>query len=123
MNDRIDWTRLARYLAREASTDERIAVERWLAADPTHSQLLREVEAWWRAAEPRVDTSAARALARLHARLEATQTGEVRAPERSTARRQLIRRGRPPRFLAAAAIVGVLLVGAVLVRVLGGGPH
>jgi transmembrane sensor len=46
-DDEIDWTLLARYLAGEASDEERDAVARWMAADPAREEELAAVRRWW----------------------------------------------------------------------------
>ena len=50
MTDDTNWPRLARYLAGEASPDERAELERWLAADPRHRALLDDARRRWDAA-------------------------------------------------------------------------
>src|SRR5688500_11347296 len=50
MTDDIDWPRLARYLAGEASPQERAELERWTAADPRHRALLDDARRRWDAA-------------------------------------------------------------------------
>ncbi|MFT3885853.1 MAG: FecR domain-containing protein [Flavobacteriales bacterium] len=76
----IDSDRLARYVADEATADERAQVERWAAADPAHARELAELRRVWALAEegavdaPDVDA----AWAKLNARIaEAEGRGRV----------------------------------------------
>jgi len=41
MSDDLDWRLLDRHLAGEASPDDEVALQHWLAADPTRGRLLR----------------------------------------------------------------------------------
>ena len=50
MTDDVDWPRLARYLAGEASAQEKGEVERWIAADPRHRALVDDARRRWEAA-------------------------------------------------------------------------
>jgi len=41
MSDDLDWRLLDRHLAGEASPDDEVALQHWLAVDPTRGRLLR----------------------------------------------------------------------------------
>jgi len=43
MPDDLDWRLIDRHLAGEASAEDEVALQRWLAADPSHERLLRGV--------------------------------------------------------------------------------
>lgn len=51
MENRTNWSRLARYLAGKCSPDEERKVEAWIRADPTRAQLLDELRRVWEEAE------------------------------------------------------------------------
>lgn len=58
MENRTNWSRLARYLAGKCSPDEERELEAWVRADPTRAQLLDELRRIWDAAEdPATDWS------------------------------------------------------------------
>ena len=50
--DHLPWTLLVRYLAGEATDQERQAINLWLAADPAHATLLCQVQEVWALASP-----------------------------------------------------------------------
>ncbi len=120
----IDWELLDRYLAGEATADERARVEAWLAEDPEHwAQLaaLRDAIAQAALTEPAVEQAKAEVWARLEGELGAAgDTAEKR--RRRGARAFTVASRRPWSTAAqiAAALVlsvaGALAVGALLFR-------
>lgn len=78
MNSSPDWALLSRYLAGECDEREAADVERWLAADVTHAELLAELREIWDASvtvAPSYDVSAA--LRRAHSRRRSALAGEA----------------------------------------------
>jgi len=72
MSDDLDWRLLDRHLAGEASPDDAIALEQWLAADPARDGMLRSLAALLC---PSDDGSwdTCRAWSRVSARLDASE--------------------------------------------------
>lgn len=105
--DPIDSELLAKYLANEADTSERSAVERWAAASPANAEeLARSRLIWGGGADgsplPEVDTGAA--WARLAARMD----------NEKSAGRVVPIGGRVLRYVAAAAVFVGLIFGATM---------
>jgi len=103
--DPIDSELLAKYLANEAETSERNAVERWTAASPANAQELERSRLIWEGGAsgsslPAVDTDAA--WARLSARMD----------NEKAAGRVVPIGGRVLRYIAAAAVLVGLIFGA-----------
>lgn len=48
--DEIPWARLAKYIAGECSPEENREIEVWIEADPSHKELVRELQHIWNAA-------------------------------------------------------------------------
>ena len=110
------WERIARYLAGEATLEERAELESWLAEEPARAELVGQLGAAVArtAAAPRADLDVEAALARVHQLLDADP---VLAIESARGRRQRPRWQFTP--LRAAAAAAFLLLGAtVLYRVL-----
>jgi len=121
----IDWELLDRYLAGEATAEERARVEAWLAEDPEHwAQLaaLRDAIAQAALAEPAVEQAKAEVWARLQAELGGAGGAGGTRPPRTGARAFTVASRRPWSTAAqiAAALVlsvaGALGVGALLFR-------
>lgn len=122
-DDDADWTLLARYLADECTPAERLALERWLAAEPSRRDELAALrEAWTRAGalppRSRVDAMWNRLAARMHpATGAAAGSGAAAPPARITPRRPapvialLPHRQHPRRVwrVAAGLAAGLLL--------------
>jgi transmembrane sensor len=118
----IDWQLLERYLAGEATPEERERVEAWLAEDPEHwTQLnaLRDAIAQAALSKPAVEQAKSEVWARLQG--EVGRAGETE-PARSARRLGLAlpaRRWSTGAQIAAAALltaVGAAAVGALLFR-------
>lgn len=117
-----DWDVLARYLAGESSAAEAEAVRRWLAEQPTRAELLRDLEQpilRLRRVPPR-DLDVEGALRRVHARMESPTLHLETAITTAGSRRLLV--GGWGTALRAAAVVALLVGGALLARVLLRGP-
>jgi transmembrane sensor len=102
MTDDIDWPKLARYLAGEASPAERAELKRWLAADPRHRALLDDARRRWEAAgadRPSFNVDSA----------WATVSHQMDAPSASRPSRTRPAIFAQPAFAIAAALV--LLIG------------
>jgi anti-sigma factor RsiW len=104
MSDDLDWRLLDRHLAGEASSDDQITLQRWLAADPARDGALRALTAVMCApADSGWDTS--RAWSRVSARLHEPRLS-LHLDRRPAA---------PPRFrLWLAAAAGALVASAVI---------
>src|SRR5689334_21960725 len=103
-----DWDTLARYVAREGSADEMSHVAQWLEANPAERSLLGRLSEATAASTP-TDIDVEAALAKVHARMGDVGQAPVLTLSRTTARsgwKPMVIGG----FLAAAAIVGVLVV-------------
>jgi len=115
----IEFTLLDRYLAHDASADERAQVERWIAASPDHAILVAVARAGRRdGAETTVNV--ARGLARLDARLDADRNvphSSALAGERAVAGRSIPGMFIPVRrTMLRNGIAGlVALVGAIAI--------
>ena len=57
MNDSVDWSLLARYLADECSTDEKYWVETWISSDVEHQRLIDLLKTAWDTPEAPVPSS------------------------------------------------------------------
>jgi len=68
MADDFDWRLLDRHLAGEASPDDDVALQHWLAADPAREAMLRALTSVVRAPDD-ADPDTGRAWARVSARL------------------------------------------------------
>jgi transmembrane sensor len=120
----MDWELLDRYLAGEATAEERAWVEAWLAEDPEHwAQLtaLRDAIAQAALAEPAVEEARAEVWARLERELGgAGQGGNRRRPNGGRAFAVASRRPWSTAAQIAAAVVlsaaGAVGVGALLFR-------
>jgi ferric-dicitrate binding protein FerR (iron transport regulator) len=109
MTDDIDWSRLARYLAGEASPGERAELEQWLAADPRRRGLLDDARRRWEAAgADRASFNVDAAWATLSRRMDGAPG--VSVPSRT--RRSIFVQ---PSFALAAVLV-LLIGGAALWR-------
>ena len=107
MNDPMTSDLLARYLAGEASGEERAAVQAWALADPANAAELERLGRVWAAARPAAQWDVERALARVSARLD--QPVPLRRPVQRRA------------LLALAATVALALASLLLWRMLGPG--
>lgn len=112
LDDDVLWERLGHLLAGELSAEEEAQLLSWIAADPQRQQLLAVARELWAVSEPRGPHRDPEQV------LEAIRQHDA-FPTRKPAMRpghavpSQARRGRRPfqRFLAAAAIVGVLAGG------------
>ncbi len=116
-----DWDVLARYLAGESSAAEAEAVRRWLAERPARAQLLRGLEQpiVRRRPSPPADLDVEGALRQVHARMDATPLHVL--PANTTGSFRVLGGGWGT-GLKAAAVVAVLVGGALIARVLLRGP-
>jgi transmembrane sensor len=118
MSHDIDDRLLDRYLAGEATADERAAVDSWIAADPGRSAILQQARLSLGGAPHDFDTVGA--WARLRGRVQPgpdTVPAAPRAPRRSGRRR--VGFATQPRFAGwkiAALLAGMLLAGAAAWR-------
>jgi transmembrane sensor len=103
MPEIMDSTLLARYLAGEASADERARVEAWIAADPAHGAEVERLRGVW-GARRRGEWDLDRAWARVSTRLD-RETG-AQVADLPSSHRALLRRW------AALAASLVLVTGA-----------
>ena len=118
----IDWELLERYLANEATADERARVEAWLRDDPEHwTQLtaLRDAMAQAALSEPAVEQAKSEVWARLEGEVgRAGETEPARSP-RLPGLALPARRWSTAAQIAAAVLVtlaGAAAVGALLFR-------
>src|SRR5262245_24074984 len=111
MTDDIDWPKLARYLAGEASPQARAELERSTAADPRHRALPDEPRRRWDAAgadRPSFDVDSA----------WATMSRQMDAPRVSQPARTRPSIFAQPAFAIAAALVLLIGGGALWRRLL-----
>jgi transmembrane sensor len=100
MSDDFDWRLIDRHLAGEASAEDEVALQRWLAADPRRERLLRGVSDAVRSPDT-ADWDVSRAWSRVSARLH-----EPRSSMHLD--RRAMRRPRERMWLIAGAGVGVV---------------
>ena len=95
----MDEERLARYLAGEASSDDRAQVDTWAGSDPARAAELARMQAVWRPAEAAGTWDTNRAWARISPQLDSAVA--------------VVPIGRRPlvRWLAAAAVLGAVGAG------------
>ncbi len=107
MPDDFDWRLIDRHLAGEASAEDEVALQRWLAADPSHETLLRGVSDAVRARDT-ADWDVGHAWSRVSARLQ-----EPRFAMHLDPRPMRRPRGRAWMIAGAAAGVAVAILGIV----------
>jgi transmembrane sensor len=132
-DDDIDWTLLTRYLAGEASPEDREAVERWVAADAARADEVAELRRWLEGAAAlpsasRVDAMWRALSRRMHAADPMREAGAKAAPvSRRSAPVLLLaprvaRRHTAWRFAVGAAAASLMLLGGTFLWRARGGP-
>jgi ferric-dicitrate binding protein FerR (iron transport regulator) len=102
---------IARYLARQTSSDENEQLATWVAQSPDHERTFEQLKTVWQASQqPTAPAETAAALGRLKARL--AQPTPVAAPAAVPVRRWRLRLARPYQLAAAVVLLLSTLGGA-----------
>lgn len=102
---------IARYLARQTSSDENEQLATWVAQSPDHERTFEQLKTVWQASQlPAAPAETAAALGRLKARL--AQPTQVPAPAAVPVRRWRLRLARPYQLAAAVVLMLSALGGA-----------
>jgi ferric-dicitrate binding protein FerR (iron transport regulator) len=104
MSDDLDWRLLDRHLAGEDSSDDQVALRRWLAADPAREAALRALASVVRPSDD-ADWDTCRAWSRFSTRLNEPRLSLYLDRRSSTSRRERV-------WYAAAA--GALATGVLV---------